>query len=182
MTSPPYSSTETEPEDEKAPSSLERERHGWVGKLESSRFVWAIVFLVMTLSLFIPAVLYAFAGLVVYLWIIPLANVPVIALQAIPATIAAVFSLTLSKKIIDTLKRDSNGKGAKLDRESHLLRLSAFMIAFFGSPIYFWHVISLAIGSTLLWRGRKKIWQALGLVAMLWVVLVQLYIFTTLWR
>jgi hypothetical protein len=152
------------------------------GKLHPKQLVWDIIHLGIAAGFFIPAFLFTLGGLIVYLWIIPLAAVPVIALQIFTIGIAGLFALTLAKTVIDAIRHRSLKTEEELSLTGHLLRAAVFIIAFLGSPLYFLNVISLVLGAVLLWKGKHKVWRGLGFVVIAWVMLVQFYIFTSLWR
>jgi hypothetical protein len=157
-------------------------RAGLERRVNQRQLVCSIILLGITIGLFIPAFLWTLGGIIVYLWIIPLAAVPVIALQILTIGIAGLFALTLSKTAVDAVRHRSLQTEEELSLTGHLLRAAVFIIAFFGSPLYFLNIISLVLGTVLLWKGKHKVWRGLGFVVIVWVMLVQFYIFTSLWR
>jgi hypothetical protein len=170
------------PDDVSSISDNDR-KAGVEGRFHPQQFVWGVILLGLAAGLFIPAFLLTFGGLIVYLWIIPLAAVPVIVFQILAICIAGTFALTLSKTVIDIVRRRSlKTEEEQLSLTGHLLRTAVFIMAFFGSPLYFLNVISLVLGTILLWKSKHKIWQGLGFVVIVWVMLVQFYIFTSLWN
>ncbi|TFF95338.1 hypothetical protein EU546_03460 [Candidatus Thorarchaeota archaeon] len=159
---------------------------GWKEELKSLRqaqVVWGVILVGIAVGLFVPAFLLTLGGIIVYLWIIPLAVVPVIVFQILAICIAAMFASTSSKTIVDRFRPSGDGsEDSGLSYTDHLLRTSVFVMALLGSPLYLWNVFSLVLGTVLAWKGKNRGWQVMGFVAIVGAMLVQIYIFTSLWR
>lgn len=159
----------------------------WALNLEFE-FSWtvfnqALAFLGLSAAILVPISFFVYGGIQVYIWIFPLASVPVIVLQSIIVLISSVFALSSSWIIVNTAATETH----EIDKNSislpgHFLRLSVFLMGLIGSSLYFWNVFAFLCGISLLWLGRKKLWEILGVFSISWTLLVQIFVYLSFWR
>lgn len=143
----------------------------------------ASIFLALCAATFLPISFYVYGGIQVYIWIIPLAWVPVVVLQAIVVAIAGLFALPFSWIITQIVTgRDIQLGKDPISISGHFLRLSLFLMGFVGSSLYFWNLLAFLCGILLLWLGRNKVWQIMGGFAISWTLLVQIFVYISFWR
>ncbi|MBD3160241.1 MAG: hypothetical protein GF309_15795 [Candidatus Lokiarchaeota archaeon] len=143
----------------------------------------ASVYAVLSAAIFLPISFYVYGGIQVYIWIIPLAWVPVAAIQAIIVSIAALFALSASW-IVTTAGTDTDIqlREGPISIPGHLLRMSVFLAGFIGSSLYFWNIFAFLCGILLLWFGRNRVWEGMGTFSISWTLLVQIFVYLSFWR
>lgn len=142
-----------------------------------------MLYTIVTVSLFVPSIIFVSAGVMVYLWLVPLAFIPVILLQTLQFFLAAIFSISLAKFIIDVLQE----RTLHLDRHhvsklGHILRGAVFILSLVGGVIFFWNIIAFLFGIALIWLGNHNFWQGLGFASITWNMLVQVYVYQMFFR
>jgi hypothetical protein len=138
------------------------------------------IFGMISVAVFIPTNYLVLSGILIYLWLVPLVEVPVIVFQAVSIIVSGMFSLSLawiSTEIV--LQKSIRFQNEKISIAGHFLRLSVFLIALIDGTLYFWNFLGMISALVLIWFGKSRKWRIVGVAAWIWTLLVQIYIFLT---
>ncbi|MGV9169318.1 MAG: hypothetical protein ACOC38_05175 [Promethearchaeia archaeon] len=142
-----------------------------------------LAFVSISAAVLVPVSFFVYGGIQVYIWIIPLAAVPVRALQCAIVAISGLFALSSSWILLTVANNSNNRIGTgSISVAGHLLRLSVFLMGIIGSSLYFWNILAFLCGFLLLWFGRNKAWEIMGVVSIAWTLLVQIFVYVSFWR
>ena len=141
-----------------------------------------VIFLIGSIT-FLFCYFFAFYGFLLYLFAITPEKVPTFALHIIVSVLSLIMTLSLSKLTFDWITTKSNPfTKEKFTFFHHSLFSTIFLLAILISSIYFWNIIGLILGITILWLGRPIIWRILGFISLSASIGAMTYIFIFEWR
>lgn len=142
-----------------------------------------ILLLTISCIIFIPAIVFVFAGLSNFLYLLRVPLIPVIVLQILMIVLALALSFSLSFLLSEWILEKTNPfKADKLSVKHHIFFSMLMVITILDVSLFYVNIVAIICATVIFWLGKTRVWRILGFLAISCCLVTQLTIYLLIWR